>query len=643
MKNTDSLKHLALAALAVFIPFSYGGNGEFAELLLCGVILLLWGRELFISCKTRTFFFRRCGAEKLFVATFILISLSTILSSYVYASIYSFIVFSFLLGTFYLVFQECFLSASAPLLLGGIAISAIIQSFLVICQSIFMSVPRPSGTFVNPNFCGLLIVMGLLIMLSYMLFPPKTIKNKKLYYLAFAFMVTALFLTRSRASFMALVFALLFTASLLKKKAILLAALALLICVFLFPNPVRNRFFEGVSAYVRIPIWKASLRIIKDNPLWGVGLGNFKDYARPYNFPSESTTASKYFKVLDSAHSGPLQQGGELGLPGVFIYFAFWWFLYKTGRERNSELCEKNPDAWGLLASISGLFSVFVASFVNNSLHTVGVSFSAVILAGILVCGKQETKQLEYQVISDCTPREISCIRVFISLILSFTWFFCSLSPYMGNYYFSKGVKAVNSRDKEKLLKAAVAWNPLHAYYYDRLGKVYGERFLKGGKTSDFTQAKSFFEKAISKNQCESIFEHNIGILFYHRYAKTKNKNNLIETLVHFHKEQALTPKSPFIKRDIANIYFKFGAFDKAEKELAEAVEIEPNFIEGWYLLSSAQKRQRKYKESSKSLSKTLALAGFISIDVEERLLKEHNYIRKLLRIPEAFIENTGC
>jgi len=575
MENTDRLKQLALAALAILIPFSYGGNGEFAGMLLCGGVLLLWGREFFIGCKTRTFFFRRCGAERLFVATFLLMLVSIIFSSYLYASIYSCIIFSFLLGTFYLVFQECFLSASAPILLGGITISAVIQSSLVIYQNIFMGIHRPSGTFVNPNFCGLLIVMGILIVLSYLFFPPEAIKNERLCWFVVLGMVAAVFLTRSRASFIALVCALLFAAALLKKKAILLGVLGVLVCVLLFPNPIRNRFIEGVSAYVRIPIWKASLRIIKDNPVLGVGLGNFRYYSKPYSFPSEGTV-SRYFKLVNSAHSEPLQQAGELGIPGLFLYCAFWWFLYKTFRKRKGELCSKNKDTWVLLASMSGVFSIFIASFVNNSLRTVGVSFSAVILAGILVWGEQELNQLEYQVVSDCTPREISCIKAFIVLILSFTWFFSALSPYMGTYYFNKGVKAAKSRDAEQFLKAAVAWNPLHAYYYDRLGKIYGERFLKEGKEADFARAKSFFEYAISKNSRESIFEHNIGTLFYHRYAKTKNKKNLLGTLVHFYREHTLTPQSPFIKKDIASVYIELGAFDKAEQELAGAVKLEP-------------------------------------------------------------------
>ncbi len=74
--------------------------------------------------------------------------------------------------------------------------------------------------------------------------------------------------------------------------------------------------FEQLSSVnVRMEIWTSTWQMIKDNPLWGTGLGSF------YAFYPE------YRSILDRSagfwvHSDPLQFWVELGFLGVIIFYA---------------------------------------------------------------------------------------------------------------------------------------------------------------------------------------------------------------------------------------------------------------------------------------------------------------------------------
>lgn len=88
---------------------------------------------------------------------------------------------------------------------------------------------------------------------------------------------------------------------------------------------VAGRIVEhGLIDPQRLAAYEASLGIIADHQLLGVGLGNFEAV-----FPAERPTALGSLGIWDRAHSTPLEIAVELGIPAfIVIALASLWYFY---------------------------------------------------------------------------------------------------------------------------------------------------------------------------------------------------------------------------------------------------------------------------------------------------------------------------
>jgi O-antigen ligase len=74
----------------------------------------------------------------------------------------------------------------------------------------------------------------------------------------------------------------------------------------------------------RVEIWKRGLRMIKEDPFTGVGIGNF-------------TTADGLMRTLPgrwmNAHNSPLQVAAEIGLLGFVFYIVLLVRMFRTSNQ----------------------------------------------------------------------------------------------------------------------------------------------------------------------------------------------------------------------------------------------------------------------------------------------------------------------
>jgi len=108
------------------------------------------------------------------------------------------------------------------------------------------------------------------------------------------------------------------------------ASLAVIVLFFAFaPEPVRQRITEitpgevSASQEGRVSIWMAAARMVEDNPVKGVGVGNFQTRAKDYVL--EPGAAGRTDQVIDDpqiAHNTYLQVLAELGIIGVIPFLA---------------------------------------------------------------------------------------------------------------------------------------------------------------------------------------------------------------------------------------------------------------------------------------------------------------------------------
>ena len=152
----------------------------------------------------------------------------------------------------------------------------------------------------NPNLVGNYLVLC---------FPFFFLFKEKKYWVGLGLTAITIFLAHSYTSIVALfvgILVFMFLSFRNKKTVILLSILAVVSGIFLFSNLIIPRFNIGFSD--RFLCWQETLKHIKENPLFGQGMGIFNTF-------NVTIKNSKWFQV----HNDWLERVLELGVLGVFL------------------------------------------------------------------------------------------------------------------------------------------------------------------------------------------------------------------------------------------------------------------------------------------------------------------------------------
>ena len=87
--------------------------------------------------------------------------------------------------------------------------------------------------------------------------------------------------------------------------------------IWFFPNPILNRSAAG-ALNVRLEMARASMRMLRADPLFGIGIGQF--YERSGAYIQDPAVKAVY--VRENAHNNFLQIGTELGALGLVSFLA---------------------------------------------------------------------------------------------------------------------------------------------------------------------------------------------------------------------------------------------------------------------------------------------------------------------------------
>jgi len=207
---------------------------------------------------------------------------------------------------------------------------------------------RATGPFPHPNFLGLYI--GPLLLITFSLFFKVKNKQEKIFWLsAFLIGIVSLFLARSEGAILAVFFSCFLFSLFFSKKTKIIALILLFLCLFVFVLDIQNfrssfltkLKFEDISGQLRLNIWKGAWKMLKDSPVFGVGLRGYQILAPSYQ--------EKYSQIINGqelisveTHPYPhnlfLSLYLELGILGFLIFLALvslffaqsWNFFEKT-------------------------------------------------------------------------------------------------------------------------------------------------------------------------------------------------------------------------------------------------------------------------------------------------------------------------
>jgi O-antigen ligase len=256
-----------------------------------------------------------------------------------------------------------------------IAIFAVIQD-LTSKNEIYWMVPVRSasfifGPYVNHNhYAGIMEMLAPIpLVLSMMeeLTPPKRVL------LAFAgiFMAATIFLSLSRGGMTAFGCEVVFLAAILwwrnasRRAALIFATACLLILMFLLwlgGQRLVQRFVslrtDDASYHMRLQIARDSVKMVKERPLMGWGLGTF-----PTVYPGFRTFYADVF--INAAHNDYVQAVTETGLLGFAAVLGFLGILYVRAfrKLRGSGLDMTRAATLGALLGVTGILVHSLADF----------------------------------------------------------------------------------------------------------------------------------------------------------------------------------------------------------------------------------------------------------------------------------------
>ena len=217
-------------------------------------------------------------------------------------------------------------------------------------------------------------------------------------------MVGALFLSSSRAgvtSFLGSMVFLLFMINMRekgKRNLFILAGLLISICSFLMwmgIRPLLEEFstIQDVSRdydiQYRFQNWKDTSEIVRDFPLFGVGLGTFAAI-----FPKYKTIDLQYYYLY--LENDYLQLLCEMGIVGFGV---FSWFILSFFRKVRSRFFKYEGDRTSSIhfiyfyGSLTGIVAIMIHSFWDFNMHIPSNALLLAMLMGLAIAGLRITQE----------------------------------------------------------------------------------------------------------------------------------------------------------------------------------------------------------------------------------------------------------
>ena len=222
---------------------------------------------------------------------------------------------------------------------------------------------RITAAFTNPNDLGGYIATVMILVLGLGIFLKGRVFQRVLLLCGIApLSLVCLIMTGSRGAWLGAFFGVVTLIVLTRRKIALVAAALIMASAFLMPYLVSARqggvfHAKDISVEDRQLIWKSSLRMLKEKPILGHGLGTFME-----NYPRYRL----YGYEIVYAHNCFLQIAAETGLASLII---FLWALMRFFVLFWRRLRREAPDIYYRAAAL-GLAGAFQVSIVQSLVDT---------------------------------------------------------------------------------------------------------------------------------------------------------------------------------------------------------------------------------------------------------------------------------
>ena len=471
------------------------------------------------------------------------------------------------------------------------SISSIIYATLMICQS--------RGIWISITFT---ILIGIFLIYRFKLFTQFKGNQKWLVLLIITFLIITIIYS---------------TENPLNKSAITV------------PQRVMSTFdMQGSSLNARLLMWKTTLKMIEDKPLFGSGIGTFKINYLNYQaeFLKSNSNYIKYSGKAEEAHNEYLQIWAELGIIslGIFllIIFVFYNLVWKFLNEEKD--IKKKLISWGL---ILGITCFLFHSLFTFPLHVPALGSAFFILLGLTVgyiggfdLNKINKKNEIWGKINQINQRWlkiVSIILIFVCMV--FVIDFLIIKPYIAEIYYFKGARYNVGKNYDKALpnfEYAAQLDPYNGRILHALGTTYYHLNIQDEAQKILQRTKYYFND-------RNIYR-NLG-LSYTQSGKYREAEKEFRHAIY------LDPKFYNAYNDLASLYIYENEYDKAIRQWEGAIELNLEFEEKYIFLYYIGLAYNKKQMPDKALEYFLEALQLVpeGDPIEKEIEEEINKIYK--------------
>ncbi len=402
------------------------------------------------------------------------------------------------------------------------------------------------GPLLNANIASGLFILVLPILISRLVLDLKQDKSNAWYLLDLLLgivILTGLLITRSLGAWISLYFSLFLFLVLSWKRdsadyhhhtarKFLVTSLALgAIVIGYF---VLDKLKEP-EIYNRLLWWQGAVKMIKNHPLSGVGLGNFGDMYLVY----KTTGLNSVY-----AHNYYLQLWSEAGI----FSLVFWLCgVYAVIHGHLSKLPEQEQQnqytSIGLICATSGLL---IYSLIDYSMYIPAIAIIWWVLLGLM----RSSLPVKTRILKISVYHRIVYIFIIVLLVV------LAITPFFASQRYVTGITYLGQKDlvqARKAFKISLALDPLNSQAYGFLSDIAKEE-------GDLNAAVDYMQKAISLHRYYGPFHHNLALLYE---AQDQPSQAIAEA------ERALIchRQKPLYHYTLSLLYKKSGQIAKAEQE----------------------------------------------------------------------------
>ncbi|MEO6537156.1 MAG: O-antigen ligase family protein [Ferruginibacter sp.] len=348
-----------------------------------------------------------------------------------------------------------------------------------------------------------------------------------------------------------------------------------------FVNSTSANSESGANINERLSIWRKTLLMLKDKPVFGIGPANWKLNIASYGTAGLAWAAG-YF-VPDRVHNVFLQTATETGIPGLILYASMWALIMVAGIKLVIRPASEDQRIL-IILMVAGLGGFATDSMFSFPTERIEHSLYIILMAGIILGTYLFTKS------SLNKEGQLSKVLKSLFIIIALLNTTIGFAKYNFEKYLGHAKELEREGSYQELLEESEKGKSLWVNC-DQVGlSLEVKNAVAYKELKDYKHALEQVNIAMSINPNSPMVYNNKGTI----YTEMKDYKKAVEC---YEKALKLAPDFDLVQKNLAINYFNLGEYPACIKAL-EKVDLKKDiFLQ--QLLNDAMKLSDK-KETQK-------------------------------------------